>query len=108
VHSLRLFGFRSSERNRESDQRRLAKILRAVRLVAFEAEAEARGLQARAVKARKAAGFLSDIDGSKSNDARRAKLKELEQTVLATEARLAQLRDHLAHIQKIEVVTKSP
>ena len=84
MHSLRLFGFRSSERNRESDQRRLAKILRAVRLVAFEAEAEARGLRARAVKARKAAGFLSDIDGTKSNDARRAKLKELEQTVLAT------------------------
>ena len=77
-------------------------------MIAFEADAEAGGLRARAVKAPKAAGFLSDIDGSKSNDARRAKLKEFEQIALATEARLSQLRDHLAHIQRIEAVTKSP
>jgi hypothetical protein len=108
VFSLRLFSFRSSERNQESDERRLAQISRAVRLAAVDAEAEARGLRARIAKARKAAIFLTDIDGSRPNRTRRTKLKELEQLLLAAEARLAQLRDHLAHLQRIETAASGP
>jgi hypothetical protein len=100
---LPLLRFRSSERNRVTDARRLAFIRRAVRSALAEAEAEAKGLRARIAKARRSAIFLvAHIDSGMAEPTRHAELTSLEPRLRAAEARLAQLRDHVAHLRKLE------
>lgn len=108
MFGLDLFRFRSPERNRETDERKLAQILQAVRSAAADAEVESKVLQARSAKGRRSAVFLVDVDGGQSDPNRRTELRRLEQRLLATEARLAQLRDHLAHLRRIEAATRLP
>ena len=105
MFGLGLFGFRSRERNRENDERKLAQIRQVVRSAVAAAEVESKGLQARIAKGRRSAVFLVDVDGGESDPDRRTELRRLEQRILAAEARLAQLRDHLAHLRRIEAAT---
>ena len=102
MFDLSLFSFRS-QRNQESDERRLAQIWRVVRSAVADAEAESKGLPARIVSARRSAVFLVDVDGGESDPSRRAKLRGLEEHVRFAEERLAQLKEHSAHLQRIEV-----
>jgi hypothetical protein len=50
MFGLRLFRFRSPERNRETDEQRLACIREVVRAAVSEAEAEFRGFRARVAR----------------------------------------------------------
>ena len=100
---LSLFSFRSPQRNHESDERRIAQIWRVVRSAVADAEAESTGLRARIVNARRSAVFLIDVDGGESDPTGRVEVRGLEQHVRVAEGRLAQLKDHLAQLQRIEV-----
>jgi hypothetical protein len=96
--------FRSVVRNRETDERRLALIQKAVRSVVADAEAEATGLRTRVAKVRRSAISLVEQGDSGDHDPNRlAKPTSLEQQLLAAEQRLAQLKDHLAFLRTIEV-----
>jgi hypothetical protein len=106
---LRLFRFRSLERNRQTDERRLALIRSAVRSAITDAEAESRGLRARMVKARQSSIFLlGQIQGDESGPTHRAELASLEQNLRATEQRLAELQEHLAFLRSIAVAATRP
>jgi hypothetical protein len=103
MFTLRLFRFRSPERNRETDNRRLALIQKAVRSALTDAEAEATGLRARILKARRSAIFLVEqIEGKRPEPARDVELRSLEARLLTAESRLAELKNHIALLQKIE------
>jgi hypothetical protein len=102
VFGLHLFRFRSPERNREADDRRLALIQKDVRSALADAEAEATGLRARIAKARGSSSFLLEqIEDDGGDPTRRGELKNLEHKLLTAEGRLAQLQDHLAVLWKI-------
>jgi hypothetical protein len=103
MFSLRLFRFRSPERNRENDTRRLALVQKAVRSALADAEAEAIGLRARILKARRSSIFLLEqIDGREPRPARDVELRSLEASLLTAESRLGELKDHIAVLRKIE------
>jgi hypothetical protein len=103
MFGLHLFRFRSRERDREADDRRLALIQKDVRSALADAEAEATGLRARIAKARRSSSFLLEqIEGDGADPARGGDLRNLEQNLLTAEARLAQLNDHLGRLRKIE------
>jgi hypothetical protein len=86
MFSLRLFRFRSLERNRESDERRIAFIQKVVRSAVAEAEAEATGLRARMTKARRSVIFLVEHGESGGPDpSHHAELTSLEARLLVGE-----------------------
>jgi hypothetical protein len=101
LFSLRLFRFRSLERNRESDERRIL-IQKVVRSAV--AEAEATGLRTRMAKSRRSVIFLVEHGESDGPDpSHRAELTSLEARLLVGEQRLAQLKDHVEFLRSIEV-----
>src|ERR1700733_9258508 len=103
MFGLRRFRFRSPERNRETDVRRLARIKGAARSAVLEAEAELKGLRARVAKTRRAVmSLLAQVEGRERDPACRAELTNLERTLLAGEQSLAQLEDHLTALRKLE------
>jgi hypothetical protein len=104
VSGLSLFNFRSPERNRETDERRLAQIRRVVHSAVADAEAESKGLRARIAKARRSGIFLL-VEVGGPDPTRCAELRTLEKDVVSAEGRLAQLRDHLVVLRGIEVAT---
>jgi hypothetical protein len=53
-------------------------------------------------KARGSAVFLVENDGGESDPASHAKLKTVERYVAVAEERVAQLKDHLEHLRRIE------
>jgi hypothetical protein len=110
MFSLRLFRFRSLERNRESDERRVAFIQKVVRSAVAEAEAEAAGLRARMVKARRSVIFLVEqVESGEPDPGHRAELTSLEARLVVGEQRLAQLKDHVGFLRSIEVAaTRQP
>jgi hypothetical protein len=96
--------FRSLERDRTTDERRVALIQKVVLFAVAEAEAEAKGLRVRISKVRSSAIFLvGQVDDHEPNPTRRADLTSVEKHLLANERRLAQLKDHLAFLRSIEI-----
>jgi hypothetical protein len=100
MFDVRRFRFRSPERNRQTDERRLTFIRKAVHSAVADAEAESKGLRARIAKARRSVivpvAQVDEADGT-----RRADLTAIEQHLLGTDQRLAQLDDHLAQLRKL-------
>ena len=103
MFGLRRFRFRSPERNRETDERRLARIRGVVHSAVFEAEAEFKGLRARVARTRRSVmSPLAQVEDREPDRACRAELTNLERTLLAGEQSLAQLEDHLTALRKLE------
>jgi hypothetical protein len=103
MFGLRRFRFRSPERNRETDVRRLARIKRVVRLVVLEAEAESKGLRARVACARRSGISLrAQVEDRNPDPACEAELTNLERTLFAGEQSLTQLENHLTVLRKFE------
>ena len=103
MFGLRRFRFRSPERNRETDVRRLTRIKGAVRSAILEAEAELKGLRARVAKTRRGVmSLLAQVEDREPDPACRAELTNLERTLRAGEQSLAQLEDHLMVLRKLE------
>ena len=97
-----LFRSRSPERDRETDQARLAHIHQTVRTCVTNAESELTGLGARLEKARHSASMLvGNIDNSEHDEASRSELRSAEERLLAAERRIVQLKDHIAALQRI-------
>jgi hypothetical protein len=98
-----LFQFRSTGRNRENDERRIAFVRKALRTAVADAESEAAGLQARLEKLRTSVTILvARIEDGDPNPARRAELTNLEGRLRVGELRLARLRGHLTQLQRLE------
>jgi chromosome segregation ATPase len=103
MFGLRRFRFRSPERNRETDERRLSRIKGVVHSAVLEAEAELKGLRARVAKTRRAVmSLLAQVEDREPDPACRAELTNLERTLRAGEQTLAQLEDHLMVLRKLE------
>jgi hypothetical protein len=103
MFGLRRFRFRSPERDRETEERRLARIRGVVRSTVLEAEIESKGLQYRVAGTRRSVRSLVAQVGNREPDpACRAELTNLERTLLAGEQSLAQLEDHLTALRKFE------
>jgi hypothetical protein len=103
MFGLRRFRFRSPERNRETDERRLARIKGVVHFAVLEAEAEFRGLRSRVARTRRSLmSLLAQVEKRESDPACRAELANLERTLIAGEQSLAQLEDHLTVLRKLE------
>jgi hypothetical protein len=102
---FRLFQFRSSDRDQETDKRRFALVQKAVRSAVEDAEAEVTGLRTRIAKARTSVtSLLAQIEDGDPEPACRAQLTNFEQRLLAGEQRLAQMKKHLALLQELERV----
>lgn len=78
MYGLRVFRFRSPERDRETDERRIAFIQKAVRSAMADAEAEEVGLRDSIAKTRRSAIFLVEQRDDKDFNYR-AKLTSIEQ-----------------------------
>jgi hypothetical protein len=103
MFGLRRFRFRSPERNRETDERRLSRIKGVVHSAVFEAEAEFRGLRARVARTRRSVmSLLAQVEEREPDPACRAELANLEHTLVAGDQSLAQLEDHLTVLRKLE------
>jgi hypothetical protein len=104
MSSVREFRFRSPERNRETDERRIALIQNVVISAVAHATAEATGLRARIAQAQRSLMFpVERVPGSEGEAAsRRADLIRFEQQLLAAEVQLLELRDHLAFLRNLE------
>jgi hypothetical protein len=103
MFGLRRFRFRSPERNRENDERRLARIRGVTHSAVLEAEAELRGLRVRIARTRRSVVFLlAQVRERETRPACRAELANLERTLLAGERGLAQLGDHLTALRKLD------
>jgi hypothetical protein len=103
MFGLRRFRFRSPERNREADVRRLARVKGAARSAVLEAEAELKGLRARVARTRRAVmSLLAQVEDREPDPLCRAELAHLKRTLLAGERSLAQLEDHLTVLRKLE------
>jgi hypothetical protein len=101
MSGLGRFRFRSPERDRESDERRLGLIRMVARSAIADAEAEATGLRARIAEARRSAIFLvQQVDADESVP--RPEFSNSAKQLLAIEQRLAQLEDHLTALGKLE------
>jgi hypothetical protein len=99
MSGLGRFRFRSPERDRESDERRLGLIRMVARSAIADAEAEATGLRARIAEARRSAIFLvQQVDAGVP----RPEFSNSAKQLLAIEQRLAQLEDHLTALGKLE------
>ena len=82
---LSQFRFRAPERDRDTDESRIALIREVVRFVVADAEAEMTGLRARIVQVRRSLVRPVDADSCRPNASRRAKLTNLEQHLLVGE-----------------------
>jgi hypothetical protein len=103
MSSVREFRFRSPERNRETDERRIALIQEVVSSAVADAAAEATGIRARIAQAQRSLIFpVERVPRSEGDESRRADLTRLEQQLLAAEVRLLELRDHLAFLRNFE------
>jgi hypothetical protein len=103
MFGLRLFRFRSLERDRETAGRRLARIQRVVYSAVAEAESESRGLQARVAKARMSwMSLFIQVQERETDPACRAELANLEQRLVAGERSLTQLEDHVTDLRELE------
>jgi hypothetical protein len=105
MFGLRRFRFRSPERNRETDERRLSRIKGVVRSAVLEAEAEAelKGLRARVAKTRRGVmSLLAQVEDREPDPACRVELTNLERTLRAGEQSLAQLEDHHTVLRNLE------
>jgi hypothetical protein len=103
MSSVREFRFRSPERNRETDERRIALIQEVVSSAVADAAAEATGVRARIAQAQRSLIFpVERVPRSEGDENRRADLTRLEQQLLAAEVRLLELRDHLAFLRNLE------
>ena len=103
MFGLRRFRFRSPERNRDTEERRLVRIKGVVHSAVLEAEAELKGLRARVAKTRRAVmSLLAQVEDREPDPACRAELTNLERTLRAGEQSLAQLEDHLMVLRKLE------
>jgi hypothetical protein len=93
MSSVREFRFRSPERNRESDERRIALIQKIVSSAVADATAEATGLRARIAQAQRSRIFpVERVPRSEDDASRRADLTRLEHQLLAAElTQLSQL-----------------
>jgi hypothetical protein len=101
VFGLSRFRFRSPERNRETDERRLAQIWKAARSAVADAEAESKGLRVRIAKARRSAILLlGQVD---SGDADPNERTRFTSDLLTAEQRMVQLNDHIAFFRNIEI-----
>ena len=98
-----LFHFRSPQRDRETDQARLARIHQTARSAVTNAESELNGLRARLERARQSASLLlGNIDNGDREEASNSELRSVEERMLVAERRIMQLNDHLAALQRIE------
>jgi hypothetical protein len=100
MSGLGRFRFRSPERDRQTDERRLGLIRMVARsaIADAEAEAEAMGLRARIAEARRSAIFLvQQVDAGESIP--RPEFSNSAKQLLAIEQRLAQLEDHLTALR---------
>jgi hypothetical protein len=103
MFGFRIFRFRSLERDRTTDERRVALIQKVVLFAVAEAEGEAKRLRVRISKVRSSAIFLVEqVDDHEPDPTRRADLTSVEKHLLANERRLAQLKDHLAFLRSLE------
>jgi hypothetical protein len=102
---LRLFQFRSPDRDQETDKRRFAPVQKAVHSAIADAEAEVKGLQTRIAKARTSVTYLlTQIEDGDHEPNCRARLANVEQRLLAGELRLGQMKEHLACLRELERV----
>ena len=93
MYVFRLFLFRSPDRDRETDRRRIALVQKAVRSVIKDAEAEVIGLRTRIAKARTSVtSLLAQIEDGDAGAGCRAELNNVEQRLLSGERRLAQMK----------------
>jgi hypothetical protein len=107
MFSFRIIRFRSLERDRTADERRVALIQKAVLSAVAEAEDEAKRLRVRISKVRSSAIFLVEqVDDHELAPTCLADLTSVEKHLLADERRLAQLRDHLAFLRSIEIAAR--
>jgi hypothetical protein len=103
MFGLSRFRFRSPERNRETDERRLSRIKGVVRSAVLEAEAELKGLRARVAKTRRGVmSLLAQVEDREPDPACRVELTNLERTLRAGEQSLAQLEDHHTVLRNLE------
>jgi hypothetical protein len=103
MSSVREFRFRSPERNRETDERRIALIQKVVSSTVADARAEASGLRDRIAQAQRSLIFpVERVPRSEGDESRRADVARLEKQLLAAELRLVELRDHLAFLRNLE------
>jgi hypothetical protein len=103
MFGLRRFRFRSPERNRDTDERRLARIKVVVHSAVFEAEAESKALRIRVARTRRLVmSLLAEVEDRDPEPACRAELTNLGRTLRAGEQSLAQLEDHLTALRKLE------
>jgi hypothetical protein len=99
VHSR----FRSMERNRETDERRIALIQEAVSAAVADARAEAAGLRDRIARERRSLiSIVEESDSGVPGPSHSSDVVTLEQQILAAEQRLQELRDHLASLRNLE------
>jgi hypothetical protein len=102
---FRLFQFRSSVRDQETDRRRIGLVQKAVRSAIADAEAEVTGLRTRIAKARTSVTcLLAQIEDGDPEPARGAQLTDVERRLVAGEQRLAQMKEHLARLREVERV----
>jgi hypothetical protein len=101
--SVRKFRFRSPERNRATDENRIALIQKVVSSAVADAAAEATGLRARIAHAQRSLiAPVERVPRSEGDESRRADVARLAQQLLAAEIRLVELRDHLAFLRNLE------
>jgi hypothetical protein len=100
---LSQFRFRAPDRDRETDEDRVALIREVVHFVIADAEAEVKGLRTRIEQARRQLVRPVDVDDSGPDSSRRANFTNLEQDLLVGEQRFARLKAHIAFLRNIEV-----
>jgi formiminotetrahydrofolate cyclodeaminase len=106
MFSLRLARFCSLWRNQQTDERRIAFVQKAVLSAVADAEAEAAVLHVSVAKTRTSVTMLlAQIEDGDPNPTCRTELTNLEQRLRVGERRLAQLKDHLAILQRLENAT---
>jgi hypothetical protein len=97
------FGFRSPQRDRESDQTRLARVHQVVCSAVTDAESELNGLRGRLEKVRQSAiALVGTMENGDGEEGHKSKLKTIEERLLVAERRIVRLKDHIAALQRIE------
>ena len=103
---FRMFQFRSSNRDQETDRRRIALVQKAVHSAVADAEAEVTGLRTRISKARTSLTcLLARIEDGDREAGCRAELTNVERRLLAAEQRIAQTKEHLSRLRELERLT---
>jgi hypothetical protein len=101
VFNFAQFSFRSSERDKATDQARIDLIRGAIGSAISNAEKELEGLGGRVEKARQTASMLvanAENDGISDSGYH---LKRVEERLMVAEKRATQLRSHLAALHRI-------